>query len=255
MAFDARAAKLLAPGEHYTMSDCPGLRFEVSSTTRAWIYRYKSPVDGKMRQVKIGAWPAVSINAAKVEWEKLRDQRARGEDPAAERRAKRARENEEKEAARAKPGRTPMVRTLVDFYLTGHVERKRKQKGIRRDSPDLELCVMCDLPRGVAGRIWRSRPGEGHPSTGIRLAAHIYRNPRTSRAGSARAWRGVGLRSRRGQTSRGCAQLVAGHHAGEASQQGTCPRGQTHRNGEALLDAGRAGRVDSLVAQLFESGA
>ena len=96
MAFDARAAKLLAPGEHYTMADCPRLRFEVSSTTRAWIYRYKSPADGKMRQVKIGAWPAVSINAAKAEWEKLRDQRSRGEDPAAERRAKRVRENEEK---------------------------------------------------------------------------------------------------------------------------------------------------------------
>jgi hypothetical protein len=86
MAFDARAAKLLPPGEHYTMPDCPGLRFEASSTTRAWIYRYKSPVDGKMRQVKIGDWPAISINAAKAEWEKLRDQRARGDDPAAERR-------------------------------------------------------------------------------------------------------------------------------------------------------------------------
>jgi hypothetical protein len=86
MAFDARAAKLLPPGGHYTMPDCPGLRFEASSTTRAWIYRYKSPVDGKMRQVKIGDWPAISINAAKAEWEKLRDQRARGDDPAAERR-------------------------------------------------------------------------------------------------------------------------------------------------------------------------
>lgn len=145
MAFDARAAKLLAPGEHYIMPDCPGLRFEVSTTTRAWIYRYKSPVDGKMRQVKIGAWPAVSINAAKAEWEKLRDQRARGEDPAAERRAKRARESEEKEAARAKAGKAPTVRALVDFYLTGHVERKRKQKGIdeTRRTLNYALCATC----------------------------------------------------------------------------------------------------------------
>jgi hypothetical protein len=50
MAFDARAAKLLAPREHYTMPDCPGLRFAVSATIRVWIYRYKSLVDGKVRR-------------------------------------------------------------------------------------------------------------------------------------------------------------------------------------------------------------
>jgi hypothetical protein len=145
MPFDARAAKLLAPGEHYTMPDCPGLRFEVSSTTCAWIYRYKSPADGKMRKMKIGAWPAVSINAAKAEWEKLCDQRARGEDAAAERRAKRDRKNEEKQAARTKSARTLTVRTLVDFYLTGHMERKRKQKGIdeTRRTLNYALCATC----------------------------------------------------------------------------------------------------------------
>jgi hypothetical protein len=42
MGFDARAAELPAPGEHYTVPDCPGLRFEVSSTVRAWIFRFWS---------------------------------------------------------------------------------------------------------------------------------------------------------------------------------------------------------------------
>lgn len=130
MPFDAREAKLLAPGEHYTMPDCPGLRFEASATARAWIYRYKSPVDGKMRQVKIGDWPAISINGARVEWEKLRDQRARGEDPAIVRRHKRAQEKEEKESVRARLAGVLTVRILVGLYMTGHVERNRKQKGI-----------------------------------------------------------------------------------------------------------------------------
>jgi integrase len=173
MAFDARAAKLLAPGEHYTIPDCPGLRFEVSSTVRAWIYRYKSPVDGKMRQVKIGAWPTVSINAAKVEWEKLRDQRARGEDPAAERRAKRARENEEKETARVKSGQTLTVRTLVDFYLAGHIERKRKQKGIDETRRTLMYALAATCPDE-----WPGEFGDLEPANVTRARAfsllHVF---------------------------------------------------------------------------------
>lgn len=128
MTFDARAAKLLPPGEHYAMPDCPGLRFEASSTARSWIYRYKSPVDGRMRQVKIGEWPAMSVNVAKAEWEKLRQQRTHGQDPAAERRALRAREAEEKAAFRASSARSLTVRSLVGLYMAGHVELNRKRK-------------------------------------------------------------------------------------------------------------------------------
>jgi integrase len=145
-AFDARAAKLLPPGEHYNMPDCPGLRFEASATARAWIYRYKSPVDGKMRQVKIGDWPAVSVNAARAEWEKLRDLRAKGQDPAVERRAKRAKEEEEEKTARVQSASKQTVRTLVDFYLTGHVERNRKQKGIDETRRTLSYALRAVSP-------------------------------------------------------------------------------------------------------------
>lgn len=129
MSFDARAAKLLPAGEHFTMPDCPGLRFEATATSRAWIYRYKSPVDGKMRQVKLGDWPAMSVNAAKFEWEKLRDQRAKGLDMAAERRAKRVREKDEEQVARVKRANKLTVHALAGLYLSGHVERSRKKKG------------------------------------------------------------------------------------------------------------------------------
>ena len=68
MQFDARAAKLLAAGQHFTISDCPGLRLEATKSKRSWIYRYKSPLDGRMRQTKIGEWPAISLAAATVEY-------------------------------------------------------------------------------------------------------------------------------------------------------------------------------------------
>jgi hypothetical protein len=45
MTFDARTAKLLVPGSHIIIDDCPGLRLEASTVGRAWIYRFKSPVD------------------------------------------------------------------------------------------------------------------------------------------------------------------------------------------------------------------
>jgi len=101
MQFDAKAAKLPEPGQHFTISDCPGLRLEATVSTRSWVYRFKSPIDQRMRQVKIGAWPKVSISAAVVEWEKLRDIRAAGRDPPEERRAERQEEKVAEERERS----------------------------------------------------------------------------------------------------------------------------------------------------------
>jgi len=87
MQFDARAAKLLAPGAHIIMDDYPGLRLKATAASRAWVYRHKSPLDGKMRQIKLGDWPAVSVAAAIVKWESLKLQREDGRDPSVEKRA------------------------------------------------------------------------------------------------------------------------------------------------------------------------
>jgi len=128
MQFDAKAAKLLEPGQHFTISDCPGLRLEASASTRSWVYRFKSPIDDRMRQVKIGTWPKMSLVAAMVEWERLREIRAAGRDPAEERRATRKGEREAEEAARAAASRRLTVRKLCDLYLEGQVVRNRKPK-------------------------------------------------------------------------------------------------------------------------------
>lgn len=124
--FDARAAKQLQPGAHLTIDGCPGLRLEATVRTRAWTYRYKSPVDGRMRQVKIGDWPAMSCPAAMGAWELLRQAREAGEDPAATRRAER---ETAKVASAGKRADVLTVGKVADIYLAGHVDRNRKPKG------------------------------------------------------------------------------------------------------------------------------
>lgn len=130
MYFDARAAKLLKPGEHMTIADHPGLRLECSVTRRTWIYRYKSPIDGKMKQSKIGAWPAMSPAAAIVEWEKLRTARDSGRDVAAEKKAARTMARSVSEGSLPQPG-PYTVRRLCDDFLVGHIERNRTAKGAK----------------------------------------------------------------------------------------------------------------------------
>ncbi|MCY1240133.1 hypothetical protein D9M72_529660 [compost metagenome] len=85
MQFDARAAKLLKPGEHIMVDGCPGLCLVASATKRTWIYRFKLPLNGRMRQKAIGQWPALSLVAAAVEWEAISSHCAAGGDPAIER--------------------------------------------------------------------------------------------------------------------------------------------------------------------------
>ncbi|RQT18187.1 DUF4102 domain-containing protein [Burkholderia contaminans] len=124
MRFDARTAKQLLPGAHLTIDGCPGLRLEATASRRSWIYRYKSPVDERMRQIKIGEWPALSIAAAAVEWERLRDQRNAGNDPAlAKRKAA------DPVAVMVQQGGSQTVRDVCAAYLEGHVQLNRKKKG------------------------------------------------------------------------------------------------------------------------------
>lgn len=127
MPFDARAAKLLQPGEHLTiLPEHPGLRIEASATRRSWTYRYKSPVDGGMRQVKIGEWPTMGFAAAAVEWERLRAARDAGQDPALQKRSAR---REARETASSETAGPYTVSRLVQDYLEGHIDKKRKPKG------------------------------------------------------------------------------------------------------------------------------
>lgn len=113
--FNARQAAALTPGEHLTIDGALGLRLVATATRRTWTYRFKSPVDGRMRQVALGRWPAMPPAAALAAWERARQQRAGGTDLAQQRRALRA------EAARPVVADLT-VRQLCDGYLADYRE-------------------------------------------------------------------------------------------------------------------------------------
>lgn len=130
MTFDARAMKLLQAGQHLTSPEFPGLRLETTQHFRTWIYRYKSPVDGRMRQAKLGRWPAMSLHAAVTKWETLRAAREAGGDPALE--AKQAREHDRQAQVHAVVARSQSgysVMALCTDYYEGHVRLSRAAKG------------------------------------------------------------------------------------------------------------------------------
>jgi integrase len=126
MPFDARAAKLLQPGEHITLQEHPGLRLVASTRGRSWIYRYKSPVDTGMRQIKLGQWPAMGYPQAAVAWEEASKTRSTGVDLQLEKKKLRRAKLAEKVA---QAHRAYTVADLVQDYLTGHIDVRRKPKG------------------------------------------------------------------------------------------------------------------------------
>jgi len=129
-AIRRRAAKLLTAGQHFTIDECPGLRLKATATTRSLVYRYKSPVDGKMRQAKIGDWPAMSVSAAIAEWEKLRAARGGGIDAAAEKKkalaATRAAALERRQMKEA--SKLTVKRLCLDYHA-GRMVHSRQKKG------------------------------------------------------------------------------------------------------------------------------
>jgi hypothetical protein len=121
MVFDARAAKLLKPGAHIKVDECPGLRLEATASRKTWTYRHKASETGLMKQIKIGSWPEVGLPDAIVLWQALRDRRDSGE-----------------ALSRQRPPPVALVqaegytlRQIVDDYAKGHLYKNRKALGAR----------------------------------------------------------------------------------------------------------------------------
>lgn len=122
MHFDARAAKALPASNSIVIQGCPGLRLEATATGKSWVYRYKSPVDGRMRQIKFGVWPSTDFTDASKLWKDLRAVRDAGRDPSLER--KQARLSRKAEVKEAKEG-VYTVGRLVDDYLSKYIDKQR----------------------------------------------------------------------------------------------------------------------------------
>lgn len=155
MQFDARAAKLLEPGQHLTIDGCPGLRLTATATTRTWSYRFKSPIDGKMRQQKIGRWPETSLPAAMGAWDAMRQERAAGVDLAKRAKEARAVTAEALTVERGKKKADALsVADVCAEYLTGHIKRNRAVKGQAEIQRTFETMLgeLADAPAATVTR-------------------------------------------------------------------------------------------------------
>ncbi|MFM0630710.1 tyrosine-type recombinase/integrase [Paraburkholderia xenovorans] len=181
--FDAKRAKSLQPKEHIAFDDFPGLRLEATKTRRTWTYRFKSPVDGNMRQVKLGSWPAMPLPAAVAEWEAQRSARDAGADPAL---AKREARNGVL-GADARTSLLPdsyLVKHVVADYLAGHVEHNASASVLRNTryalgEPILPIIDMTpeSITRQIAFKLLeglRDRPTYANRIKGELAAAWDY---------------------------------------------------------------------------------
>ena len=148
MTFDARAIKQLKPGKHLTSTSYPGLRILATASGFTWTYRYKSPVDEKLRQIKIGSWPTTSLHVAAVEWERLRKIREDGRDPALE--AKQVKSDRRAAVTQKKAKKEAQAYTVLKValdYWEGHVDKNRAKKGAT------EVLRMFNTMLGESGAI------------------------------------------------------------------------------------------------------
>jgi hypothetical protein len=76
--FNAIAVQSLPAGKHLTIPKHRGLRLRANERMYNWIYRYKNPDDGRIRQVKLGEWPNMSLNSAVRQWRQLKSLRDQG---------------------------------------------------------------------------------------------------------------------------------------------------------------------------------
>jgi integrase len=109
---------------------CPGLRLVAlrplrdGAERKSWIYRYRSK-DGRLRQIKLGMYPHMSLATARAAWsgqKAIRDDPGRG-DPQAELRQTKARKLAEAISERESKY---TVKQLCEDYLREYIDKRRK---------------------------------------------------------------------------------------------------------------------------------
>lgn len=128
--FSTAEAHALLAGEWLTWRAYPGLRLCATAGTRTWTYRYRSPVDGRLRQIRLGRWPAVSWAHALVRWEELSRERDAGKDPQLERKQSRRQARAADKTAKEKAKVAAVtVDAVLDQYMAEDVEARSKSRG------------------------------------------------------------------------------------------------------------------------------
>lgn len=125
ITFTDKMIKALKPEDNkYLRSEGNGFSIRVWPTgSKTWLYRYS--FDGKIREMNLGEYPAVSLETARSKFEDARRQAKNGIDP--------LRVEAEKKLERIK---SPTVSELIDEYIENHA--KPKKRGWAEDKRILE---------------------------------------------------------------------------------------------------------------------
>ena len=96
-----------------------GLRVAKGKTgLTSFIYRYRSPSDGRLKQVKIGAYPAISLAEARMELGGLKTIRAKGDCPASIKKQ----ERKARKTAQTEYVSSLSVIDIMEIYLSEYIE-------------------------------------------------------------------------------------------------------------------------------------
>lgn len=122
----ARAVETMKPGDRDKIDtgENSGLRVTCGSTgVKSFIYRYRSPETGKLTQVRIGRYPAVSLAEARVELARMKELRRSGICIRAEaEREKAVLQEQEEQEKQAAVTAAFTVGDLVELYLSEVIE-------------------------------------------------------------------------------------------------------------------------------------
>lgn len=108
-----------------------GLRVERGKKGRwSFVYRYRSPIDNKIKGYTFGSYPEMKLTEARQEFEKLRSRRDSGICLATERKKDRL-DRKILESTRVEQEAVSeiTVRTVVEFYLSDYIEDKNLPNG------------------------------------------------------------------------------------------------------------------------------
>lgn len=132
--FDARTAKLLKPNEHLLVDGFLGLRLVATATKKTWTYRFKKSGTSQMKQQKIGSWPRISVDEAKVLWQKLLDKRDAGDDIIAEKKQRTT-------AAKYNVEEIYCLDDMVRDYAKGYLDKMRQPRGAKSVTRRLHAAI------------------------------------------------------------------------------------------------------------------
>jgi len=223
-----KIAKQLPVGRVKAHSDGGGLFLHVSRSkvegqenaapTASWVYRFVSPLTGKVRDIGLGQYPSVSLDLARERRNQHRDLKVRGQDPVEVRKAQRA-------AKRALLDSAVTFKFCADKYIAERQDdwredwaREQEDKLSNHVYPKWgKTALVADIDRDkvvdVLEPLWRTKNATAKKLRGLLESILDWADAHKHREGANPArWEG-GLKARLGGNLKGKKASKVRHHS------------------------------------------